>query len=83
MSPFKSSENVQKEEGGSDRSFSVNQSSSVFTFILGPTDGCYPGCYRLIILNYHFHIPPDVGSSPGGDRHICACHVEVKLPPDK
>ena len=30
--------------------------------------------------------PPNtavVGSSPGGDRHICACHIEVKLPPDK
>ena len=26
--------------------------------------------------------PAVVGSSPGGDRHICACHVEVKLPPD-
>ena len=24
-----------------------------------------------------------MGSSPGRDRHICACHVEVKLPPDK
>ena len=27
--------------------------------------------------------PAVVGSSPGRDRHICACHVEVKLPPDK
>ena len=27
--------------------------------------------------------PAIVGPSPGGDRHICACHVEVKLPPDK
>ena len=29
MSSFKSSENIQKEEGGSDRSVSDNQSSSV------------------------------------------------------
>ena len=27
--------------------------------------------------------PAVVGSSHGGDIHICACHVEVKLPPDK
>ena len=32
---------------------------------------------------FEFPNPAVVGSSPGGDRHICACHVEIKLPPDK
>ena len=45
---------------------------------------CYLHMY-VQISKIHKEVldPAVVGSSHGGDRHICACHVEVKLTPGK